>query len=96
MAVEHWGLRLAEVFHDVADGLGREELGVAALVTGCKGVGEGRTTADPGVETVEGYVRSAVGEVEHGELGLGITLDGHGGVFWGVKGEFDFGELKGS
>ena len=57
----------------MADGLGREELGVAALVAAGKGVHQRRTTLDPLHQVVGGHVRVAVGKVEHGQLRLCVT-----------------------
>ena len=69
-------LRLAQILHDEADGLGREILGVAALIDGGKGFHKGRTAANPGVQTVQGHVGRGIGEVVQGELALGVAADG--------------------
>ena len=66
-------LRLAEELDDVAYRLGREELGVAALVAAGKGGHEGRTALDPLHEMVGGHVRITIWKVEHGQLRLCIT-----------------------
>ena len=70
-------LRLAEVLDDVADGLGREELGILALVAAGEGVHQRRTTLDPLREVVGGHVRVAVGEIQLSQFALGVTLDCH-------------------
>ena len=71
-------LRVAEVLHDEADGLGGEELGAGRLVTVLEGLAEVGTAAYPGVQAVQRHMGSAgIGEVEHGQLALGITFDGH-------------------
>ena len=69
-------LRFAEVFDDVADGLGGEELGMTALVAGLEGGNQGWTTAYPAVQAVECHMRVAVGKVQQRQLTLGVTLDG--------------------
>jgi len=47
----------------MTDGLGREELGVAALVAAGEGGYQRRTPLDPLRQVVGGYVRVAVGEI---------------------------------
>ena len=69
-------LRLPEILHDEADGQGREEFGVAGLVDGGEGFGERLTAANPGVQAVQGHMGRGVGEVEQGQLRLGVTADG--------------------
>ena len=69
-------LRFAEVFDDVTDGLGGEELGVAALVAGLESGNQGWTAAYPAVQAVECHMRVAVGKIQQRQLTLGVTLDG--------------------
>ena len=60
---------------DEADGLGGVVLGVGRLVGGREGLAQGCAAAYPGVQAVQGYVRTAgVGEVEHGQLALGVAV----------------------
>ena len=69
-------LRFAEELDDVADGLGGEELGVAALVAGLESGNQGWTTAYPAVQAVECHMRVAVGKIQQRQLTLGVTFDG--------------------
>ena len=59
-------LRFAEEFHDVADGLGGVELGVAALVATLQGIGERRAAVYPTVQVIQRHMWVAVGEIKHG------------------------------
>jgi hypothetical protein len=68
-------LRLTEVVGDETDGLGAEELGMGTLVAVGERVGQGTTTADPGVQAVEGHMRVAVRKVQHGKFRLAIGFD---------------------
>ena len=70
-------LRLAEELDDVADGLGREELGILALVAAGEGVHQRRTALDPLREVVGGHMRIAIGEIQLSQFALGVTLDRH-------------------
>ena len=70
-------LRLAEELDDEADGLGREELGILALVAAGEGSHQRRTTLDPLREVVGGHVGVTVGEIQLSQFALGVTLDRH-------------------
>ena len=52
-------------------------LGTAAVMEGRKTLAEGRTSVDPAHQMVGGGLRVAVGEIEQGQLLLGITSDIH-------------------
>ena len=70
-------LWFAEILDDVADGLGRKELGILALVAAGEGVHQRRTTLDPLHQVVGGHMRVAVGEIQLSQFALGVTLDCH-------------------
>jgi hypothetical protein len=61
-------LRLTQVLHDEADGLGRVELGTGQLVTVLEGFDELGAAADPAGEMVAGHMGRAVREIHQGKL----------------------------